>query len=97
MTGSVASRRPRVFPSFVPLVAALSVVWVAGSIFIPYAFPWMGLGWLALALSGALWVRARHDSTRSIAQVLQDVETQFRPAVARIRPSEAHSIPPEAR
>src|SRR6266487_2148165 len=82
MKGSVSSRRLRVFPLVLPLVAALSVVWVAFFILMPNAFPWSGLGWVALALSGALWARVRQNSTRSIAEVLQDVETEPLPAVA---------------
>src|SRR6266699_2847915 len=82
MKGSVSSRRLSVFRSVLPLVAALSVVWVAFFILMPNAFPWTRLGWVALALSGALWVRVRQNSTRSIAEVLQDVETEPLPAVA---------------
>src|SRR5713101_1885526 len=73
MKGFVSSRRF----SVLALVASLPVVWVC-SIFIPYVFPWMGLG--CLALSAVLWVSMR--STRSIAQVLHDVEAEPMPAVA---------------
>lgn len=76
MKDSVSSRWFSVFA----LLASLSVVWVACSIFVPYGFPWMGLGWVGLALSAALWVRM--GSTRSIAEVLQDVESEPIPAVA---------------
>ncbi len=55
-------------------VAALSVVFVACSIFIPYGFPWVGLGWVGLALGAALWMRIR--SACSIDQVLRDVEAE---------------------
>src|SRR6267378_629582 len=82
MKDSVSSRRLRVFALVVPLVAALSVVWVACSILIPNGFPWMGLGWGALALLGALLVRVRHNSPPSIAEVLPDVEREPMPAVA---------------
>ena len=71
MKDSVSSRRLSVFP----LVAALSVVWVASSIFIPYGFPWTGLAWGALALSLALW-RVKSGGTRSIAQILRDFDAR---------------------
>jgi hypothetical protein len=76
MKDFVSSRRLSVFA----LVASLSVVWAACFIFITYGFPWMGLGWVGLALLAALWVRVR--STRSIAKVLRDVEDEPTPAVA---------------
>jgi len=53
----------------VGLVASLSVV---GAIFIPYGYPWIGLGWMSLALSVALWLRMR--SPRSMAQVIDDID-----------------------
>ena len=60
------------------LVALMSVVW---AIFIPYGFPGTGLVWVSLAFSGALWLRMR--STRLIAQVLNDLDTEpVRVAVA---------------
>jgi hypothetical protein len=55
----------------VGLVASLSLV---GALFIPSGFPWMGLGWLSLALSVALWLRMR--SPRSMAQVIDDIEAE---------------------
>jgi hypothetical protein len=63
MNDFVSSRRF----SVLVLVTSLSVVWVACSMFIAYGLPWMGLGWVGLALSAALWVSIR--STRPIAQV----------------------------
>jgi hypothetical protein len=63
-----------------PLVALMSVIWLACSIFIPFGFPWMGFGWAGLALLAALWVRMR--SPRSIAQVLRDVEAEPQPDVS---------------
>jgi hypothetical protein len=62
------------------LVALVSVIWLACSIFISFGFPWMGLGWAGLALSAALWVRMR--SPHSIAQVLCEVDAESQPAVA---------------
>jgi hypothetical protein len=59
------------------LVASMSIVW---GIFIRYGFPWMGLVWVSLAFSGALWLRMR--SPRSIAQVIDDVEAEPVRAVA---------------
>jgi len=40
------------------LAASTSVVW---TLFIPIGFPWMGLVWVGLALSGALWLRKIQD------------------------------------
>ncbi len=39
-----------------------------------YGFPGTGLVWVSLAFSGALWLRMR--STRLIAQVLNDLDTE---------------------
>jgi len=47
--------------------AALAVVWLACAIFsVPYGSGWMGPGWMALAVSVALWVNrfATFDSAR---------------------------------
>ena len=56
------------------LLAALSVIFFACSIFIPYGFPWMGLGWVGLALVAARWKRIR--PARSIYGVPRDVEAE---------------------
>jgi len=64
--------------SVLALVAALSVLQVA--IFIPHGFAWMGLGWVGLALSAALW--ASVSSSRSIAQVVHGVAVEPMPAAA---------------
>lgn len=82
MNGSVPSRRLSVFP----LIAALSAIGVTCSIFSPQVFPWMGVGWLAWVLSAALWVKA---SDRRNRRGYCDP--------SRLLPSEAASIPPEAR
>jgi hypothetical protein len=63
------------------LVAGLSVVWVAFSLFTPYGFPWTALGWVGLALSAALW-QVSSSSTRSISQILSDIDAQPVPAMA---------------
>jgi membrane protein implicated in regulation of membrane protease activity len=57
------------------LVALMSVVC---AIFVPYGFPWTGLAWASLALLAAALMAMR--STRSIRQVIDDVETEARPA-----------------
>lgn len=61
--------------SVVVLVASMSVVC---AIFVPYGFPWTGLAWASLALLAAALMAMR--STRSIRQVIDDVETEARPA-----------------
>jgi hypothetical protein len=61
----------------VGLAAPMSVVWLA---FILYGFPWTGLVWVSLAFSAALW--SGTESTRSIAQVNDDIEAEPVPAVA---------------
>ena len=76
MKDFVSSRRLGIFA----LVASLLVVLVACSIFISNGFASMGLGWVGLALLAALWVSMR--STRSIAQLLGDVEAEPTLAVA---------------
>ena len=77
MKGFVSSRRFRVFA----LVALVSVLWVACSMFIPYGFPWVGLGGVGLVLTTALWLGM--GSTRSIAQVLGDVEGEGTPSAGK--------------
>ena len=57
------------------LVASMSVVC---AIFVPYGFPWTGLAWASLALLAAALMAMR--STRSIRQVIDDVETEAKPA-----------------
>ncbi len=74
------------------LLAALSVIFLACSIFIPYGFPWMGLGWVGLALVAAGWKRIR--PARSIYGVLHDVEAEpFDVATAETLPISAGRKP----
>jgi len=61
----------------VALTAAMTVIL---AIFSPHGFPWMGLVWVSLAFVAALWVGRR--PTRSIAQVIRDVEAEPMLAVA---------------
>ena len=63
--------------SVIALVASMSVVC---AIFVPYGFPWTGLGWASLALSAAVLLAMR--STGSIRQVIYDVEAEPGLAVA---------------
>lgn len=63
----------------VSLVVGLSVVWLACSIFVPYGFPWVGLGWVVLALFIAQLLSRR--SGRSIHDVIHAIERE--PALAR--------------
>ena len=67
--------------SLVALVASMSVVC---AIFVPYGFAWAGLAGvsLALAAAGFLTTGSHSDSARSIWQVIHDVETEPRLAVA---------------
>lgn len=64
--------------SAVVLVASMSVFCV---IFIPYGFSWTGLAWssLAMATAGLLALR----SVRTVGQVINDVEAERKPAIAR--------------
>ncbi len=70
MKGFVSSR----WISVVAWVAAMTVVW---SIFVPFGLP-KGLVWISVlgltALSAALWMRL--GSTRSTAQLIEDVEAE---------------------
>jgi len=75
MLGFVSGRRYSVWA----LAAALAVVFVACSIFIPYGFPWLGLAWVGLALVAALWLR-RMRSARSLYQIARDVNAEPAPA-----------------
>jgi hypothetical protein len=61
------------------LAVSMSIVWL---LFILNGFPWTGLLGvsLALALLAASWVAA--DSTRSIADVIYDIEAEPVPAIA---------------
>ncbi len=77
MKDFVSSHRISVFS----VVAAVSVVWVICSILVPHWLPWMGLWWVGLALSAALW-RMGTSSDRSIAQILRDADAQPVPAKA---------------
>lgn len=62
-------------------VSSLSVIWVAGSIFvIPDGFPALVLGWASLAYCSALWV-GMSSTGGSMAQLLQDVEAEPRAAL----------------
>ena len=83
MLGFVSGRRYSVWA----LAAALAVVFVAYSIFIPYGFPWLGLGWVGLALVAALWVR-RMRSARSLYQIARDLNAEPAPARAASSPQE---------
>jgi hypothetical protein len=63
MRDRVSSRQIRDASS----AAALAVIWLACTIFsVPYGSGWMGPGWMALAVSVALWVGrfAGFDSAR---------------------------------
>ena len=65
------------------LLAALSVIFFACSIFIPYGFPWMGLGWVGLALVAAGWKRFR--PARPIYRVLATSKpSRPRPALGAV-------------
>ena len=57
--------------SVAALVASMSVVC---AIFVPYGFPWLGLAWASLALCAGCFLALR--STRSIGQVIHDVEAE---------------------
>jgi hypothetical protein len=61
------------------LAVSMSIVWL---LFILNGFPWTGLLGvsLALALLAASWVAA--DSTRSIADLIDDIEAEPVPAIA---------------
>ena len=79
MKDSVSSRQDS---SVFALLAGLSAVWMACSIFIPYGFPWMGLAWVGLAISAALWVSIRSTRLTTVAQLLREVEAEPIRAVA---------------
>jgi len=64
------------------LVGSMALVW---AMFIPYGIPWMGFLCVGLAMSGALWLRAR--GARSMTQVIDDVEAEPARAVATPRPA----------
>lgn len=66
----------------VGVAASIPVAWAmiafAGS---PW-MAWMGLGWVVLAASGALWLVTR-SSNRSVQELIADIEGQPAPALAR--------------
>jgi len=73
MVDFVSSRRTRV----VTWAAPMSVVCL---VFIFHGFPWTGLAWVSLvAFSAALW--AGTGVTRSIGQVIDDIEAEPAPAI----------------
>jgi hypothetical protein len=55
------------------LAAATSVICV---IFIPDAFPWTAFAWVALVTGVALWLGRFGGSTRSMSDVIGDVEAE---------------------
>ena len=65
------------------LAVSLSVVWL---VFILYGSPWIGLLWvMSLAFAAALWASRRGDKpSRSIGEVISDLESQPVPVTARI-------------
>ncbi len=73
MKDSVSNRRAGV----VTLAVSMSVVWL---VFILNGFPWTGLLWVSLAFSAAFWVAT--DSTRSVANVIDDIEAEPVQAIA---------------
>src|SRR4029453_9734466 len=62
------------------LFAALSVIFIACSIFIPFGFPWLGLAWVGVGFAAARWTRIRPSP--SIHGVLDDVDAEPALAVA---------------
>jgi hypothetical protein len=76
MRGSMSNRRARV----VTLAVSMSVVWL---VFILNGLPWTGLLGvsLALALLAAFWKAT--DSTRSISNVIDDIDAEPVPAIAK--------------
>jgi hypothetical protein len=77
MKNLVSTDRVGVFTA----VASLSIVWVACSMLVLYAYPYVwGPGLVGWALSAALWTSLR--STRSKGQALHHVEAEPRPALA---------------
>jgi hypothetical protein len=64
---------------------SLSVVWLA---FILYGSPWVGLMWVvSLAFAAALWVSRGAQSSRSIGDVIADLEAEPVPAMATTMPA----------
>jgi hypothetical protein len=63
------------------LAVSMSVVWL---VFILYGSPWIGLMWVvSLAFAAALWASRRGSKpSRSIGQVIADLESEPVPAVA---------------
>jgi hypothetical protein len=74
MKGSVSNRRARL----VTLTVSMSVVWL---VFILEGFPWGGLLSVSLALAAAFWLIK--GSTRSIANVIDDIEGEPAQVIAR--------------
>jgi len=58
------------------LIASLSLIW---AVFGLGRYPWMGPTWVALASLGGLWLGLQ--SSRSMGQVIDDVEAEPVPAV----------------
>ena len=69
----------------VALAALMSVVWLA---FILYGSPWTGLMWVvSMAFAGAILASRRGTrSSRSIGQVIADLESEPVPATATPAP-----------
>ena len=63
------------------LIASLSLIW---AVFGLGRYPWMGPTWVALASLGGLWLGLR--SSRSIGQVINDLESEPVPAVVAPAP-----------
>jgi hypothetical protein len=68
MMDLVSSQRIRVVVALLSLVSVATIVWNA------FGFPWSGLFGTSLALTAALWMRAR--SGRSMTQAIGEVDAQ---------------------
>jgi hypothetical protein len=62
------------------VVALAALMAIIRLVFILYGFPWTGPVWVSLAFSAALW--SGTGSTRSIVQVVDDIEAEPVLAVA---------------
>jgi hypothetical protein len=64
--------------------AAISVVF---AIFVPYGYPWLGLGWAVVACAAGVWVAMISiRAQRPMSDVIDDVEAESHRVAAGLRP-----------
>jgi hypothetical protein len=75
---------------WIGVLAMVASIMIVNIIFVPTGFPWTGLGFAALVLAAAGWIRAR--SERSMGEVIAGVDAEPRSVRRRVGPSAMKSF-----